>query len=170
MHDLAAAADGELAFVMGGGQINALIIEAAGPRRRRGARAIVSEADEGSATIVPMQCVITRFDVQDGVVRVQALVLETSDSTITGQGQVDLGDETLALELLAHPKDASMLTASTPVRIEGTFKEPTVDVISEELKAKSLAALALGGRFCRWSARSCRSSSRARPRIPTAGS
>ena len=71
-------------------------------------------------------------------------MLETSDSTITGKGQIDLGEETLALELLAHPKDASVLTASTPVRIEGTFKEPKVDLVSEELKAKSLAALALG--------------------------
>ena len=94
--------------------------------------------------MVPMQCAITRFDVQDGLMRVQALVLETSDSTITGKGQVDLGEEAMALELLAHPKDASMLTASTPVRIEGTFKEPKIDLISEELKAKSLAALALG--------------------------
>jgi hypothetical protein len=71
-------------------------------------------------------------------------VLETSDSTITGQGQIDLGKETLGLELLAHPKDPSILTASTPVRIEGTFKDPRIDVVSEELEEKSLAALALG--------------------------
>jgi AsmA family protein len=75
---------------------------------------------------------------------VKALVLETSDSTITGQGQIDLGQETLALQLLAHPKDASVLTASTPVRIEGTFKHPKIDVASKELKEKGLAALALG--------------------------
>ena len=37
-----------------------------------------------------------------------------------------------------------MLTASTPVRIEGTFKEPEVDLVSEELGEKGLAALALG--------------------------
>ena len=34
--------------------------------------------------------------------------------------------------------------ARPSVRIEGTFREPTVDVVSEELMAKSLAALALG--------------------------
>jgi hypothetical protein len=37
-----------------------------------------------------------------------------------------------------------VLTASTPVRIEGTFEDPKIDVISEELQEKSLAALALG--------------------------
>ena len=71
-------------------------------------------------------------------------MFETSDSTITGKGQIDLGEETLSLELLAHPKDASVLSASTPVRIEGTFKNPEIDLVSEELQEKSLAALALG--------------------------
>jgi hypothetical protein len=74
----------------------------------------------------------------------QALVLDTTDSTITGRGQIDLGKEALSLELLAHPKDVSVLTASTPVHIEGTLKHPKVSVTSEQLTAKSLAALALG--------------------------
>jgi hypothetical protein len=30
------------------------------------------------------------------------------------------------------------------VRLEGTFKEPEIDVVSDELQEKSLAALALG--------------------------
>jgi AsmA family protein len=72
------------------------------------------------------------------------LVLETSDSTVTGSGTIDLGKETLNLTLLADPKDASVLTASTPVAIKGTFREPKIDVVSEELEEKGLAALALG--------------------------
>jgi AsmA family protein len=82
--------------------------------------------------------------VQDGVMRAEALVLDTTDATITGKGQIDLGAETMALEFVAHPKDASVLSASTPVRIEGSLKEPKVDPVSEELRDKSLAALALG--------------------------
>jgi AsmA family protein len=94
--------------------------------------------------MVPIRCFVGDFAVQDGVMRAEALVLDTVDSTITGKGQIDLGAETMALEFVAHPKDASALTASTPVRIEGTFKEPEIDVVSEELQEKSLAALALG--------------------------
>ena len=37
-----------------------------------------------------------------------------------------------------------MLTASTPVAIKGTFRDPQIDVVSEELEQKGLAALALG--------------------------
>ena len=100
--------------------------------------------EKAQSEMVPIRCFVGDFEVQDGVMRADALVLDTSDSTITGKGQIDLGAETLSLELLAHPKDASVLTASTPVRIEGTFKEPKVDPVSEELEQKSLAALALG--------------------------
>ncbi len=144
IHQLAAAADGELAFVMDGGEINALIIEAIGLDVGEALGLLLTKGNQTGATMVPMQCFIGRFDVQNGLMKTQALVLETSDSLITGQGDVDLGQEALSLQLLAHPKDASVLSASTPVRIEGSFKHPKIDVVSKELEQKSLAALALG--------------------------
>ncbi len=144
VHDLAASADGDLAVVMGGGQINAQIIKSIGLDVGQTLGLLLTLKDEGGATMVPMQCLIGRFGVHQGVMQVKALILETSDSTITGQGQIDLGQETLGLQLLAHPKDASVLTASTPVRIEGTLQHPKIDVVSPELKQKGLAALALG--------------------------
>jgi hypothetical protein len=144
IHALAASADGEVAVIMDGGQISALIVEAIGLDVGEALGLLIAEGDEEQSTMVPIQCFVARFAVQDGVMQTEALVLETSDATITGKGEIDLGEETLALELLAHPKDPSVLTASTPVRIEGTFKEPKVDLVSEELAEKSLAALALG--------------------------
>jgi hypothetical protein len=76
--------------------------------------------------------------------RAEALVLDTRDSTITGSGEIDLGTEALSLEFVAHGKDPSVPTAGTPVRIEGTFKEPEIDALSPELQARALAALGLG--------------------------
>ena len=144
IQELAGSADGEVAFIMSGGQINALILEAIGLDVGEAVALLLSGEEEEQSEMVPIQCFVARFEVQDGVMQTKALVLETSDSTITGRGQIDLGKETLSLELLAHPKDASALTASTPVRIEGTFKNPEIDLISEELQEKGLAALALG--------------------------
>lgn len=144
IHDLAASANGELAMVMGGGQINALIIEALGLDAGEILAVLVTGEEEKEAGMVPVQCFVSRFDIQDGVMKTKALVLETSDSTVTGSGTIDLGKEAVDLRLLAHPKDASVLTASTPVGIKGTFREPKLDVVSEELEEKGLAALALG--------------------------
>ena len=141
---MAAAADGELAVIMGGGQINALIIEALGLDVGEILAVLAAGGEEKESGMVPVQCLVSRFEVQDGVMTTRALVLETSDSTVTGSGTIDLGQETLDLTLLAHPKDASVLSASTPVAIKGTFRDPQIDVVSEELAEKGLAALALG--------------------------
>ena len=144
IHDMAAGADGELAVIMGGGQINALIIEALGLDVGEMLAVVAAGDEEKESGMVPVQCFVSRFEVQDGVMMTRALVLETSDSTVTGSGTIDLGKETLDLRLLAHPKDASVLAASTPVAIKGTFRDPQIDVVSEELEEKGLAALALG--------------------------
>ena len=144
IRDMAAAADGELAVIMDGGQINALIIEALGLDLGEVLAVLAAGAEEKEAGMVPVQCLVSRFEVQDGVMMTRALVLETSDSTVTGSGTVDLGHEILDITLLAHPKDASVLAASTPVAIKGTFRDPQIDVVSEELAEKGLAALALG--------------------------
>jgi hypothetical protein len=144
IRDMAAAADGELAVIMGGGQINALIIEALGLDVGEILAVLAAGGEEKESGMVPVQCLVSRFEVQDGVMTTRALVLETSDSTVTGSGTIDLGQETLDLTLLAHPKDASVLTASTPVTLTGTFRDPTIDIVSEELAEKGLAALALG--------------------------
>jgi hypothetical protein len=144
MAELAGSAEGQAAFIMRGGQLNALILEGVGLDIGEAVALLLTGDEEAQSEMVPVRCFVGDFELQDGVMRTEALVLDTADSTITGKGQIDLGAETMALEFVAHPKDASVLTASTPVRIEGTFKEPEIDVVSEELQEKSLAALALG--------------------------
>jgi uncharacterized protein involved in outer membrane biogenesis len=144
IRDMAAAANGDLAVIMDGGQINALVIEALGLDVGEILAVLAADTEEKESDMVPIQCFVSRFDVQDGVMTTRALVLETSDSTVTGSGTIDLGKETLDLRLLADPKDPSVLTASTPVAIKGTFRHPKIDVVSEELEEKGLAALALG--------------------------
>jgi AsmA family protein len=142
--ELAGSADGQAAFIMRGGQLNALIVEAIGLDVGEAVALLLTGDEKAQSEMVPIRCFVGEFKVQDGVMRADALVLDTTDSTITGKGQIDLGAETLSLEFVAHPKDASVLTASTPVRIAGTLKGPEVDPVSEALRNKSLAALALG--------------------------
>jgi uncharacterized protein involved in outer membrane biogenesis len=144
IRQLAGSAEGQVAFIMRGGQLNALILEAVGLDIGEALAVLLTGDEEAQSEMVPIRCFVGDFEVREGVMRAEALVLDTRDSTITGQGQIDLGAEALSLEFVAHPKDPSVLTASTPVRIEGTLKEPEIEVVSEELQEKGLAALALG--------------------------
>jgi uncharacterized protein involved in outer membrane biogenesis len=141
---LAGSAEGQAAFIMRGGQLNALILEGVGLDIGEAVALLLTGDEEAQSEMVPIRCFVGDFEVQEGIMRAEALVLDTADSTITGKGQIDLGAETLSLEFVAHPKDASVLTGSTPVRIEGTFKEPEIDLVSQELQEKALAALGLG--------------------------
>ena len=104
IHDMAAAADGELAVIMGGGQINALIIEALGLDVGEMLAVVAAGDEEEESGMVPVQCFVSRFEVQDGVMTTRALVLETSDSTVTGSGTIDLGKETLDLQAARSPE------------------------------------------------------------------
>jgi AsmA family protein len=91
IHDMGAGADGELAVIMGGGQINALIIEALGLDVGEMLAVVAAGDEEEESGMVPVQCFVSRFEVQDGVMTTRALVFETSDSTVTGSGTIDLG-------------------------------------------------------------------------------
>ena len=59
-------------------------------------------------------------------------------------GHVDLRDETLALRLVARPKDVSPFTLRTPVTVGGTLADPQVGVEAAPLAGKALGAVVLG--------------------------
>ena len=67
IRDMAAAADGELAVIMGGGQINALIIEALGLDVGEILAVLAAGGEEKELGMVPVQCLVSRFEVQAGV-------------------------------------------------------------------------------------------------------
>jgi len=137
----AAAADGKVALLMEDGAINALLIEAAGLDVGEVLRLMASS--HGTETMAPINCLIARAAASDGVIDTRALVLDTADSRITGQGTIELGKETVALRFLAHPKDPSVLSASVPVLIEGSFGDLSIHP-GDELTDKAYRALALG--------------------------
>ena len=97
--ELAGSAAGQAALIMRGGQLNALIVEAVGLDVGEAVALLLTGDEKAQSEMVPIRCFVGDFEVQDGVMRADALVLDTSDSTITGKGQIDLGAETLSLEL-----------------------------------------------------------------------
>lgn len=142
IHEMAASADGRLALVMDGGRINALIVEAAG--LDVGEIIAVLLAGEPGPDMLPIECFIGNFRIREGVMRARPLVLKAPDDTILGTGAIDLGRETFDLALEAEPTDVSVLSASTPIRIEGPWTDPSIIPTTEELVGKGIAAAGLG--------------------------
>jgi uncharacterized protein involved in outer membrane biogenesis len=93
--------------------------------------------------MLPVQCAIAALDVRQGKANTTAVVVETSDSTLSGSGFVSLADESLGLIFKAHPKDISPVSLRSPVHIEGTFANPEVGLEKTSIGLRLAAAAAL---------------------------
>ncbi len=72
-----------------------------------------------------LNCLVTRFDVANGVATSRALILDTARITVRGEGTVNLANERLDLTITPRPKEASLLSLAVPVRIGGTLGSPS---------------------------------------------
>lgn len=134
-----ATADGAVALLMGSGQISNLLLEIAGID---GAEIIkfFMRGDEN----VQLRCAAAAFDVKDGLMTSQAVVFDTSDTVIYGTGGINLATEAMDLTLRPYPKDMSILSLRSPLKVGGTFAEPTAGPDKGALATRGGFALALG--------------------------
>ena len=114
-------ATGEVFIVMAGGRISHLLIELAGLDIAES----LNVAVEGDQPI-PVRCIVGDLPAKQGVFDVRTLVFDTTDTIIYGSGQINTREETADVTLTPVPKDFSPLTVRTPIRIQGTFAEPSI--------------------------------------------
>jgi hypothetical protein len=79
-----------------------------------------------------------------GVLRSNAVVLDTTDTTVFVDGTISLAAETMDLRVRASPKDASLLAARSPITVGGTWREPQIAVEAGPLVGRGAAAAVLG--------------------------
>ena len=75
-----------------------------------------------------LNCIVSRFDVEAGVMKSRATLLDTTDTIIRGSGTINLKEE--QLDLLAGPqaKREKFLSASTPIKVTGSFDDFQIGV------------------------------------------
>jgi len=137
--DMAAGMNGAVGVAIGGGEISKLLTEAAGLEI---GKVLVTWArgDEN----VKIRCGVGDFRVQNGTMHVNTLVFDTENTKIVGHGSIDLAREALDLTLRAEPKSKSILTATSPLELTGTLKNPGVGLEGKKLAGRALGAAALG--------------------------
>lgn len=90
----------------------------------------------------PINCFIARFSVKDGVATATTLLLDTAETIVTGEGNINLADETLFLDLKPYPKQAGSGRFGVPLEIRGTFAHP--EVTSEKVGLAKRLGAAIG--------------------------
>ena len=129
---------GSTQVVVRDGTISHLLTEAAGLDLAQ-ALGVALRGDRS----LPLRCARIDAQVQRGVLVPRFAVIDNADTTFRLSGQIDLRDETLALRLVAAPKDFSPLSLRTPVTINGTLDKPVVSIDPRRLGVRAAAALAL---------------------------
>jgi hypothetical protein len=74
----------------------------------------------------PLRCAVLDFPIKQGVARSDVFVVDTEETIILGEGNIDLHDEKLDLKLTPRAKHPSILSLRSPIHILGTFKQPKV--------------------------------------------
>ena len=133
------SATGNMAVLMGKGEISNILLEFIGLDGGEVIKFLVL----GDRNVL-LQCAAVAFDVKQGLMTSRAIVLDTSDTIVTGEGKVSLADETLDVLLKAAPKDRSILAFRSPLRIGGTFGAPSAGPEKAALAGRLALALALG--------------------------
>lgn len=86
----------------------------------------------------PLRCMVTLLDVAKGKASTRGMVLDTERVVVAGDGYVDLGKETIDLQLAPRPREVSLVNLATPINITGQLADPDVSV-SKVGVAKNLA-------------------------------
>jgi uncharacterized protein involved in outer membrane biogenesis len=131
--------NGRIDLVSRGGEMSNLLAEFAG---FDGAEII--KFFVGGDKNIQLRCGIAAFNVKDGVMVSEALVIDTDDTYIGGEGTISLRDETLDMKLTPLPKDVSILSLRGPLRVRGTFADPQPGLEKRSLARRVGAAVMLG--------------------------
>lgn len=135
---LLASSDGSVAVGMGRGRISNLVMELAGLDIAEALKFLITKDRQ-----VPIRCAFADFGVSGGVMTSRALAFDSTDTIIVGEGTVDLRREQLDLLLRPRPKDRSILSLRSPLRIGGTLKDPSFRPDMAALGVRGAIALAL---------------------------
>lgn len=139
VRQMLATSNGRLALLMGEGEISNLLLEFAGLDGGE----IVKFFTEGDQR-VQVRCGVGAFDVQDGLMTSRALLFDTTDTIFNGGATINLATEGLDVYMQARPKDRSILSLRSPLKVTGTFGDLHPSLDKAALAKRAVAALGLG--------------------------
>jgi hypothetical protein len=93
-----------------------------------------NDADTG------VRCAVMHFGAQDGVLTSQQFVFDTDPVLVQGTGSLDLGQETINMQLQGAPKHFQLFRLRAPISVTGSLQHPNLGVNT----GKILAQVAIG--------------------------
>ncbi|PWC87243.1 membrane biogenesis protein [Azospirillum sp. TSH100] len=137
--DLLATSDGKIGVAVDGGRVTSLAVKGLKTNILETLGVVIS----GSKPM-PFNCLVGNMAVQNGIAQVEALVLDTPETLVTGKGRISLRNEALDLRIVGDSKSPQVFATHVPVLVGGTLGNPDIGVDPTESAARGAAAVALG--------------------------
>lgn len=92
-----------------------------------------------------LNCVLSRFAIENGVATSQVLLVDTSTFSLAGSGTIDLRDESLDMRMDTSSRQTALVSLAVPFNVTGTLKHPQVapDPLGAAAAAAKLAGTAI---------------------------
>lgn len=140
VREAAAHADGQALFVAPGGEIRAAFAELMGINVTKGLGLLL--AKDQSKT--ELRCAVAHFQARNGVLTANRIIVDTTPVLSTGEGRIDLRDETMSLRITGQAKEPRLIRLTAPVTVNGPIVQPKFGVEASGALAQGGAAAALG--------------------------
>jgi AsmA family protein len=96
---------------------------------------------------VPINCLVSRFAIRNGSASISTLLVDTDDTQITAEGDINFATEDLSLSFKPQNKHFTLVSLRAPVDVGGTLAKPSFHVKTGELIGRLGAATGLGVLF-----------------------
>jgi AsmA protein len=137
-HAIAASLDGWAGVAIEGGQLDTKMMNAWLDR--------VQPLHFSGPDVADLRCFALRADLKSGIATIAPVALNTPALIVNGDGDIDLGHETMALQVRPRAQIGSTGIA-VPVRVSGPLRQPSATLdISAKGFGSGLTGLLLGGK------------------------
>lgn len=70
-----------------------------------------------------LECAVASFDIQKGAAQSRAVIIETQDVVVFGEGRIDIAAGYIDMLFTPKPKNPALISLATPLRVRGPFGE-----------------------------------------------
>lgn len=146
--------NGKSVLTMGKGKLDNKYIELVGADLATSLFNLLNPFEKEKGKHTEINCLVSRFDVRDGLAQSTILLLDTSRMTLVGDGNINLKTEGLDLSLEPSPKQGaglpgvgnvgvSLSEMAKPFKLSGTLANPSLGV--DPARAAATVAKSVGG-------------------------
>jgi AsmA family protein len=140
VHKVMSDANGTFTLILPNGEVRSAFAELTGINVSKGLGLLLTKADDKA----PIRCGVAQFNIKDGLMSAQNITFDTENVVIKGKGDINLGPESLNLEIKGDPKKIRFTRLRSPIEVKGHLMKPSVGLNVGDTVKQGAVAAALG--------------------------